>query len=427
MLRVSRLLVSTLALSVASCSSLFPSGGGGAPPATGPSTPTGCEATGEHVAPGGYYVKGNAVCTASGKAHLFHGVDRPSLEWSPIGQNLSAPDFQLMASWKANVVRIALNQDFWLAGSPHFDPSYPATVDTAVKWAESAGMDVILDLHWSDTGVLGGCDPTGNCQQRMADVNSITFWTEVATRYKNDGRVLFELYNEPHDVTWDVWKGGGSSGEGWTAVGMQQLYSAVRAAGADNLVVIGGLNYAYDLSGVPSNRIEGYNILYATHPYNESGKGPASWDKSWGFLTATDPVVVTEFGDSSTVTTDGGASACASAYNQELITYADANGASWTAWAWFPGGCGFPSVIAGWDGTPNAPGMVVKAALLGYHDPAADGTKAGTRVGDAGDAGPSGSDAGMHAGDAGFSAGDAGDASTRAGDAGARAGDANSQ
>jgi hypothetical protein len=406
------LLVSTLALSVASCSSLFPSGGGGAPPTTGPSTPTGCAATGEHVAPGGYYVKGNTVCTALGKAHLFHGVDRPSLEWSPIGQNLSAPDFQLMASWQANVVRIALNQDFWLAGSsatPNklYDAGYPYLVDSAVNWAESAGMDVILDLHWSDTGVLGGCDPMGNCQQSMADVNSITFWTEVATRYKDDGRVLFELYNEPHDVTWDVWKGGGSSGKGWTAVGMQQLYSAVRAAGADNLVVIGGLNYAFDLSGVPSNRIEGYNILYATHPYNESGKGPASWDRSWGFLTATDPVVVTEFGDSSMVTTDGGVSACASAYSQELITYADAHGASWTAWAWFPGGCAFPSVIAGWDGTPNAPGMVVKTALLGYHDPAADGTKAGTRAGDAGasagdagDAGPSGSDAGTHAGDA---------------------------
>ena len=101
----------------------------------------------------------------------------------------------------------------------------------------------------------------------MADDNSLTFWSEVATRYKGDGRVLFELYNEPHDVSWGVWKSGGDDGVGWHAAGMQQLHDAVRAAGAENLVIVGGLNWAFDLSGVPRSRISGHNIVYATHPY----------------------------------------------------------------------------------------------------------------------------------------------------------------
>jgi endoglucanase len=379
-----RCLAFGLALSGLACSSLFPSGGGGAPPTTGPSTPTGCATGPAHpVAAGGYYVNGNTVCTSAGVAHLFHGVDRPSLEWSKAGVHLSAADFGLMGAWKANVVRIALNQDFWLPGSTYSDPTYPARVDTAIAWAESAGLDVILDLHWSDTGVLGSCDPSGNCQQRMADANSKTFWSDVAGRYKNDGRVLFELYNEPHDVTWGVWKNGGSSGQGWAVAGMQQLYKAVRDTGANNLVVIGGLNYAFDLSGVPANRIDGYNIVYATHPYNTSGRSPSTWDLAWGNLTATDPVIVTEFGDSSSVVGDGGM-VCASQYSQELITYADSHNAGWTAWAWYPGGCGFPSVVLDWLGTPNAPGAIVKAALDGYHDPAFDGTKVNTQAGDAG-------------------------------------------
>jgi hypothetical protein len=387
---------------------LFPSGGGGAPPTTGPVKATGCPTTPtQPIAPGGYYVNGNTVCTAAGKSHLFHGVDRPSLEWSPFGQNLSAADFALMGSWKANTVRIALNQDFWLAASPIHSATYPQLVDSAVNWAETAGMDVILDLHWSDKGVLGSCDPGGNCQQKMADSNSITFWSQVAAHYKNDGRVLFELYNEPHDVSWDVWLSGGGTADGWSAAGMQQLYDAVRAAGANNLVVAGGLSFAYDLSGVPAHRIKGYNILYATHPYNSSGKSPTTWDFSWGFLTATDPVIVTEFGDSSSVVDDAGAMVCASDYSQQLIAYADMHNANWTAWAWFPGGCTFPSVIADWNGTPNAPGMVVKTALLGYHEPAADGDDAGTRAGDAG-APPHPSDAGTHAGDAGDAGTDAG-------------------
>jgi endoglucanase len=381
--RLSSSLVSVLGLSFVGCG-LFPSGGGGPPPGSGTTKPTGCSTTSTHVTPGGYYVNGNTVCTASGQAHIFHGVDRPSLESNPGGTNLSPADFQLMGSWKANAVRVALYQDYWLPGSADapnrlYHSSYPALVDDVVNWAESAGMDVILDLHWSDAGVLGSC--ANSCQQKMADTNSLAFWSEVAARYKSDGRVLFELYNEPHDVPWSVWKNGGATSDGWMAVGMQQLYDAVRATGADNLVVIGGLNYAFDLSGVPNYRIAGYNILYATHPYNNSpDRAPTAWDFAWGSLTVTDPVIVTEFGDQTT-NADG---SCASTYSQEVITYADAHNASWTAWAWFPGGCHFPALITDWNGTPNAPGVVVRTALGGYHDPAPDGTTPHTQASDAG-------------------------------------------
>jgi aryl-phospho-beta-D-glucosidase BglC (GH1 family) len=263
-----------------------------------------------------------------------------------------------MASWNANVVRVALNQDFWIAASPQFDPNYVTLIDSVVRWAESAGLDVILDLHWSDAGVLGSC--TSGCQQMMPDVNSITFWSEVATRYGGDARVLFELYNEPHDVSWAIWKSGGATNTGYQAVGMQQLYDTVRATGAQNLVLIGGLDWGYDLSGVPANRIDGYNIAYVTHPYNSPGRRPRNWDSSWGFLTQTDPVIVTEFG---TATSD-----CITDYTAQLIAYADAHAASWTAWAWYPGGCEFPALIDDWSATPSASGAIVKSALLGYDD-----------------------------------------------------------
>jgi len=326
---------------------------------------TGCAATPTApVAPGGYYVNGNTVCTMEGRAHTFHGVDRPSLEWNPAGENLALSDFQLMATWKANVVRIALNQDFWLAGSAYFDPSYVDTIDNAVAWAEMAGLDVILDLHWSDRGVLGGCNPAYGCQQLMPDTNSATFWSEVATHFRFDGRVMFELYNEPHDVDWNTWRNGGPTFEGWTAVGMQTLYDIVRATGAENIVVIGGLNWAYDLSGVPANRIAGHNIVYATHPYTDTGgftRPPSDWGRAFGFLTATDPVIATEFG----VLQDF---ACTTAYDAQLIAYLDAHFAGFTAWAWFPGGCTFPALIDDWAGTPSPTGAVVKAALLGYPD-----------------------------------------------------------
>src|SRR5262245_7261724 len=285
--RVCCVLLATAALAAA-CSS---DGGGAAPldagsPDAGPADPfpvTGCAAAPTHpVAPGGYYVNGNTICTADGRAHLFHGVDRPSLEWWSGGENLSLADFRLMASWNANVVRIGLNQDFWLAESPFFDPNYAGMVDSAVAWAEAEGMDVILQLHSSGRGVLGGCPISTGCEQQMPDANSITFWSEVAARYRNDGRVMFNLHNAPHAVSWNVWKYGGDASDGFAAVGMQMLYELVRSTGAENLVIIGGLQWAYDLSGVPANRIDGYNIVYAVHTMNVAGKLPQQWDASWG-------------------------------------------------------------------------------------------------------------------------------------------------
>jgi len=300
------------------------------------------------MAPNGYYTSGNTIYRYDGTPHQFHGVDRPSLEWSPIGENLSLGDYQKMAGWGANVVRIALNQAFWLRTA-----GYPQTVDQQVTWAEMAGLDVILDLHWSDRGTTGTA-----AQQRMADSNSKIFWREVADAYESDGRVLFELYNEPHDVSWDVWLDGGASGDGFTVVGMQELYDTVRGEGAQNLVVIGGLENAYDLSGVPSFRVKGENIAYATHPYDFPNKSASDWPSAWGFLAKTDPVIVTEFG-----VTNG---SCDASYDSQVISYSDSVGASWTGWAWYVKDCSFPSLITDWNGTPSAAGAVVRAALAAY-------------------------------------------------------------
>jgi endoglucanase len=321
-------------------------------------------ADGSPIAPGGYYVVGNTVFDAGGTPHIFRGVDRPSLEWQATGAELSQRDFLLMAAWRANVVRVALNQDFWLEGALQHNPFYKDTVDAVVRWAEEAGMDVILDLHWSDHGDLSFTTPG---QRPMADANSITFWKEVATKYRGDGRVMFELYNEPHDIDWDTWQNGGpttayvtenrvTTAYDYDAVGMQALYDAVRSVGADNLVWLGGLGWAYDLSGVPDHLIKGYNIGYASHPYQSGGRAPSDWDTYIGVTAKIAPVMLTEFGNGD----------CSRWYYTKALAYAKDNKLSWSAWAWYVGGCGFPSVIADWNGTPNYVGWLVYDALASY-------------------------------------------------------------
>jgi aryl-phospho-beta-D-glucosidase BglC (GH1 family) len=404
-----RALVSLSIFAMAGCDAGSSSSSTGTPGDATPQTLKGCAvdaSISSKVAPGGYYTHGASVCTASGEPHLFHGVDRPSLEWDPAGEwnnsgGIARSDFDAMASWHANVVRIALNQDYWLSNAALYVSSYEATVDRAVKDAEGAGLDVILDLHWSDRGNLGaaisgsGQGQMGHAdQQQMADQNSLQFWHEVARKYKDDGHVLFELYNEPHDIPWSTWLNGGQVGE-YQAVGMQNLYDAVRAEGANNLVIAGGVGWAFDLSRVQAGSIAGYNIMYATHPYAPQDP-QMQWDGKFGYLAAQDiaPVIATEFGD--------GSKTCTGDWDTALVQYADARQISWTAWAWWPGTCSFPSLISDWKYTPTVQGAAIKAALLNYtYEPAGIPSPAPGSAG----AGPQGGAGGGASGGAGGASG----------------------
>ena len=70
------------------------------------------------------------------------------------------------------------------------------------------------------------------------------------------------------------------------------------------------------------------------------------------------------------------ASCATGTYDASLIPYFDgtgdmapANPISWTAWAFFVGGCSFPSLLQDWNYTTTPSGDVVKASLQAFHQP----------------------------------------------------------
>jgi aryl-phospho-beta-D-glucosidase BglC (GH1 family) len=305
-------------------------------------------------APNGYVVRGNQILDANGVAVRLRGADLPTLIWDPSLTQVRQADIALLASWGANAVRIGLNQGLWLAGNVACDAAcYQQNVATVVNWARSAELAVILDLHFVTAN--GAVEPQF---MEMPDAYSARFWSEVATLYASDGHVLFELFNEPHDVDWSIWKNGGAvfgvydpdtSDNDYSrtvpieyqATGLQALYASVRAAGAHNVVIAGGLNWAFDLSGIPMFGLEGYNIAYATHLYAVSGKTPEYWEQAFGFLKSEVPILISEFGPLS-----DGEPPCQLSYVDDVVTYAEANGLHWTAWAWF--GLGTPAQGEAW-------------------------------------------------------------------------------
>src|SRR5439155_374946 len=78
----------------------------------------------------------------------------------------------------------------------------------------AAGMYAIVDLHWNAQGTLPADGKTGQ-GRKMADLDHApAFWSSVASFFKNDHGVVFDLFNEPHDIGWDCWLNGCTTSDG---------------------------------------------------------------------------------------------------------------------------------------------------------------------------------------------------------------------
>jgi endoglucanase len=326
------------------------------------------------TANGPYTVQGNTIVGTNGKQYIFHGIGRDGLEYNCSGEGpLDKQSLSYMGSgtntatttyWDANTVRLPLSEGFWLHGAPGYPctaTQYQTLLKQTVDNLTAMHLNVILDLHWVDAGAQSG---QGGGPWSSPDADSVSFWSQVASIYQGYSNVLFGLYNEPHPSSWKCWLNGcsitnekGSSNDcycsktvSYQSVGMQTLVNTVRATGATNLVLVGGMGWGFDLSQLPTYALSGSNIVYDTHPYPYSGKMPANWDAAFGNLSATYPMISTENGEYD----------CASTYVSQLYDYLDAHQISWVAWSWYaqPSGshsnvCGYPQLVYDYQGTPT--------------------------------------------------------------------------
>jgi aryl-phospho-beta-D-glucosidase BglC (GH1 family) len=288
----------------------------------------------------------------------------------PVGSPLDDNNIAKMKEWGANTVRVLLNENSWSPNECGYAPGYAAAVDQAVQSITSRNMVALLGLHSNARTSCGR-----SVQQRMADSpGSTTFWTSVADRYKGNPLVAFDLYNEPHDITWDQWLNGGTltdtDGVRWQATGMRQMYEAVRNTGASNLAVVSGNNWA-NTAPPPTDQLAGSNVVYGVHAYTCPVNPPPICTAptpyqapnnlaGWSSLARDRPVVVTEF---------GWPNSGSGTYNQSVINWAQAHAVGWTAFGWAPAGPTGPTtpefglVSGATPGEPEASGMPVVAAL----------------------------------------------------------------
>jgi endoglucanase len=305
------------------------------------------------------------VLVDNGKTVRLLGVDHSGSEYECIqGHGIfDGPADQTAAtavlSWNANAVRVPLNEDCWLGinGAPaqYSGSNYQTAISGYVSVLRQNGLYVILDLHWNAGGTN---QATG--QQEMADSDHApAFWTSVASTFMSDQGVVFDLYNEPNTISWSCWLNGGCDVSGWPVAGMNQLIMAVRNAGANNVVMAGGLSWAGDLSQWLANKPTdpANNLAASFHSYNFSNCNAMScWTSQLQPVAAVVPIITGELGEDDCD--------AASQYQQAgpnyingFMTWADGAGVSYLGWAWNPdfSECGGPSLNSNNDWSGNSP------------------------------------------------------------------------
>lgn len=383
------------------------------------------QASSAAAAPLSIRIEGNHFVNGAGQTIRLLGVDRTSSEYGCVDGfgyddgHFDDADAAAIASWNANAVRVPLNEDCWLGinGQPNSDEGadppltaagYRREIESYVAALNAHGIYAILDLHWTAPGGQKAAE-----QQPMPDFDhSPAFWTSVAGTFKSDPAVVFDAFNEPYDptdprsgddhtpadkVTWECWDtgtkpnlvGGGAPNEPcltqaydengnptthYRIAGMQTLVDAIRATGATQPVMVGGLDYADDLSQWAEHAPDDPLNQEAGSFHNYMGKecdNVACWNSQIAPVAANVPVVTGEFAEDNYEVP--GCPEGPNNFDDEYMDWADAHGVSYLAWAWIvlspteiaQEGCSAFYLIDDYGGTPASPnGIAVHDHLL---------------------------------------------------------------
>jgi hypothetical protein len=148
---------------------------------------------------------------------------------------------------------------------------------------------------------------------------AIDFFREMAQTYGNTPNVIYEIYNEPLQISWS----------GVIKPYAEAVISAIRAVDPDNLIVVGTPTWSQDVDVAAADPITGYsNIAYTLHFYAATHKQSLR-DKAATALSRGVALFVTEWGT---------CEASGSGYVDEVLTnewvaFMKANGISNCNWS----------------------------------------------------------------------------------------------
>jgi endoglucanase len=166
--------------------------------------------------------------------------------------------------------------------------------------------------------------------------------------------VVFDLFNEPYPERatgsetsgWTCWRDGGTcAGIAYQVAGFQSLVDAVRATGAANVILVGGLAYSNDLTQwlqyAPAD--PEHNLAAFAHLYNfNTCSSTSCFDAQLAPVAQQVPLTLSEIGEND----------CGHGFIDTVMNWADAHGVGYLGWTWNTWDCSSgPSLISDYNGT----------------------------------------------------------------------------
>ena len=255
---------------------------------------------------GALSVNGNRIVDQNGDVVSFAGN---SMFWSNSGFGgegfySSGVVSWLEQDWGATIVRAAMGVDEF--GGYLSDPQNNMNrVKTIVDAAIDNGLYVIIDWH------------THHAEDHQAA--AISFFQEMAQTYGNHPNVIYEIYNEPLQVSWS----------NTIKPYAEAVINAIRAIDPDNLIIVGSSNWSQDVDIASNNPITGQsNIAYTLHFYAAT-HGAYYRQKAQTALDNGIALMVTEWGSVSA----NGDGAVDHASTETWMNFLQANDISHLNWA----------------------------------------------------------------------------------------------
>lgn len=190
-------------------------------------------------------IAGNQIVNQKGDTVALRGM---SLFWSQwIGKYYNYDCMKwLRDDWKCTVVRAAMGVE---SGGYLTNPATEmAKVKTVIDACIDLGMYVIVDWH------------DHNAHNHQAE--AITFFKEIASLYGSKPNIIYEIYNEPEQVSWlNVIK-----------PYAEAVINEIRSIDTDNIIIVGTPTWSQDVDVAAANPLSFENVAYALHFYAASHK-----------------------------------------------------------------------------------------------------------------------------------------------------------
>lgn len=218
-------------------------------------------------------VDGRFITNKAGEPIQLRGMSFFWSQWSEGAVYYNADVVKwLVEDWKVTIVRAAMGVDESLGylTNPEVEK---AKVFAVIDAAIAEGIYVIVDWH------------SHHAEDYTTEAKA--FFKEVAEKYGQHPNIIYEIYNEPLDVSWaNVLK-----------PYHEAIISEIRKVDPDNLVICGTRNWGQEVSDVIGNPVNDVNVAYTLHYYASTHiKDSHVWQEAQKAIEANIPLFVTEFG-----------------------------------------------------------------------------------------------------------------------------------